>query len=445
MNTVGRGRGWLHGEPDPVPTRRPGGLGDRDLCALLASKVSALDVNGPSLPSDLGSFLEDLQLHCRDKDSLNSIVKQLHDRSLEDRQFGIKAAKAFAAASMFEVDDTKLRVSVLCCVQKDFEERSQLQTSNNAKFLNSVALMGEVFRSMRLPGDMPIHILVEPLLEYQDMLLAGDEHELEVFTSQLAVNGKALREREPAKMAVLMRRVRTTLMSRNLCGRSRCWLLVALDLEAVQYGQLPGDLLEYYQVHLGPSMLSQLLRVNVNQLPSPVPQDDVPKRFPPAVAPPSKRFPPASPISNGTPTIVPFRENLKTAKNVSPKEAKESMPVARRESSKFPSSANYPPRRSGERRWEEGETLESDRAAWGISQPRRTGAYEPEHDDRLSKNYDGGSARARVTSERNWREKKQEDSSSKLDGRNTYSRTNSKKENSPSNVSLPNDSEESWD
>jgi hypothetical protein len=49
------------------------------------------------------------------------IVQCLHDRSLEDRQFGVKAAAACGFVASLEVEGVKLRNVVLVAVQKDFE------------------------------------------------------------------------------------------------------------------------------------------------------------------------------------------------------------------------------------------------------------------------------------------------------------------------------------
>jgi hypothetical protein len=52
------------------------------------------------------------------------IVQCLHDRSLEDRQFGMKAALAYGSVASLEVAGVKLRNILLLAVQKDFEGKS---------------------------------------------------------------------------------------------------------------------------------------------------------------------------------------------------------------------------------------------------------------------------------------------------------------------------------
>ena len=49
------------------------------------------------------------------------LVQSLHDRSLEDRQFGMKAAVAYGSVASLEVAGVKLRNILLLAVQKDFE------------------------------------------------------------------------------------------------------------------------------------------------------------------------------------------------------------------------------------------------------------------------------------------------------------------------------------
>jgi hypothetical protein len=64
-------------------------------------------------------------------------------------------------------------------------DRAHLQTACNLKFLNAIALLGEIFHQVRLPDGSPINILASAVLQYQDMLLSGEEHEMELFTTQV--------------------------------------------------------------------------------------------------------------------------------------------------------------------------------------------------------------------------------------------------------------------
>jgi len=204
-----------------------------------------------------------LKTLCQAEEDLRTVVQCLHDRSLEDRQFGMKAAIAYGSVASLEVAGVKLRNILLLTVQKDFEDRTHLQTACNAKFLNSIALLGEIFHQVRLPDGSPINVLASAVLQYQDMLLGGEEHELELFTTQLAVNGRKLYDCQPGELEELMIRVRTTLMSRNLSGQCRCWLLLALDLASNRYAPLSGQLQGFYQVHLGANAILQLQRFQV--------------------------------------------------------------------------------------------------------------------------------------------------------------------------------------
>jgi hypothetical protein len=51
--------------------------------------------------------------------------------------------------------------------------------------LNAIALLGEIFHQVRLPDGSPIKVLASAVLHYQDMLLSGEEHEMELFTTQV--------------------------------------------------------------------------------------------------------------------------------------------------------------------------------------------------------------------------------------------------------------------
>jgi hypothetical protein len=61
-----------------------------------------------------------LLLQCR------LVVQRLHDRSLEDRQFGMKAAVAYGSVASLEVAGVRLRNVLLLAVQKDFQGKTFL-------------------------------------------------------------------------------------------------------------------------------------------------------------------------------------------------------------------------------------------------------------------------------------------------------------------------------
>ncbi|XP_067004673.1 CBP80/20-dependent translation initiation factor [Anabrus simplex] len=273
MTAVGRGRSWVMAS-DQGALRRPGELpisvapmatqsGNTSVEETLVSAVQALNLHEPAVSaSTLRSFEEQLRKMCVSGDMLRNFVQRLHDRSLEDRQFGMKAAAACGVANTFEVEGMKLRNLLLAATQKDYEEYAQLQTSNAAKFLNSVALLGEIYHRVRLNDGSPIIVLATPVMHYLDILLSGEEHEMELFTTLLSVNGRKLLESSTKEMEELLLRVRNVLMSRNLSGQCRCWLLLALDLAANRFAPLPSALQGFYQVHLGSTALSQLQRID---------------------------------------------------------------------------------------------------------------------------------------------------------------------------------------
>ncbi|PSN32661.1 hypothetical protein C0J52_12292 [Blattella germanica] len=268
MTSVARGRGWGSTQDKGVPLRRPGELTvppDMTEVDSLIAAVQGINLHDANDSVVMLRGVEELMKgQCLTEESLRSVVQRLHDRSLEDRQFGMKAAAAYATVSQLEVAGIKLRNVLLQAVQKDYENRAHLQTSSNSKFLNAIALLGEIFHRVRLPDGSPIQVLATAVLQYQDMLLAGEEHEMELFTTQLAVNGRKLYDFRPTELEELMLRVRTTLMSRNLSGQCRCWLLLALDLAANRYAPLSGPLQSFYQVHLGANAIKQLQRIQLS-------------------------------------------------------------------------------------------------------------------------------------------------------------------------------------
>ncbi|XP_021934468.1 uncharacterized protein LOC110837034 isoform X2 [Zootermopsis nevadensis] len=265
MTSVGRGRGWGGNQDKGIPLRRPGELilsVDMEVDSLIAA-VQGINLQDENESvATLKGVEELLKNQCQTEENLRLVVQCLHDRSLEDRQFGMKAAAAYGTVASLEVAGVKLRNILLLAVQKDFDDRAHLQTACNLKFLNAIALLGEIFHQVRLPNGSPIKILALAVLQYQDMLLSGEEHEMELFTTQLAVNGRKLYDCRPGELEELMLRVRTTLMSRNLSGQCRCWLLLALDLATNRYSPLSGQLQGFYQVHLGANAIMQLQRLH---------------------------------------------------------------------------------------------------------------------------------------------------------------------------------------
>lgn len=266
MTSVGRGRGRGSNQDKVILLRRPGeAIQSTDMAVdNLIAAIQGINLQGPNESvAALRRVEELLKSQCQTEENLRLVVQCLHDRSLEDRQFGVKAAAACGSVASMEVGGVKLRNILLAAVQKDFEDRAHLQTACNLKFLNAIALLGEIFHQVRLPDGSPINILASAVLQYQDMLLAGEEHEMELFTTQLAINGRKLYDCRAGELEELMLRVRTTLMSRNLSGQCRCWLLLALDLATSRYAPLSGQLQAFYQVHLGANAIMQLQRLQL--------------------------------------------------------------------------------------------------------------------------------------------------------------------------------------
>nr|CAD7457989.1 unnamed protein product [Timema tahoe] len=439
--TMARGRGWLSVSKTQASNQRPGGLVELNTKienSGLLSQVQTLDLHSPEdLQLGLKLFIHQMHAVCVDEEILKMLVAKLHARSLEDRVFGMKAAAALGAASFFEVNGVKLRTLLLSAVQKDFDERSQLLTSNNSKFLNSVSFLGEIFHQVRLPGGAPILVLSSAVLMYQEMLLGGDEHEMQIFSYLLALNGQKLLESKPKELSQLMQRVRTMLISRNQSGQSRCWLLLALDLAANKFKHLLPDLQEYYEVHLGPTAVSELLRSDVELT--------VDTTTPPPTSPPVSELGLKSPVSqaggrfstlclaNLGNDLMPRPQrsvSLEAAQTPLPPEGNGSMP-SRRDTNRVgwkepihganspTNDGDYQPLRqpkgaseSISRRWQEGEKLDSDKEVWGLIEPKRSSVGWG-HDDRFEKEYekpeprDPNRPRRKSTGvEKNWREEK---------------------------------------
>lgn len=228
----------------PLPPISPEGKAKIDV---LIEELNSLDVS----PNEILSLTSEQEDHlkecfrtaCINGETLKYAVERLHMLCLSDKSIIAKVAASFNVVQELEVDRIKMRSLLLGCLEKDYTNRHEMQAQTPDKFLNAVALLGQIFARVRI-GKLPISALSYPVMEYLEALLTGDESEIELFAHLLITISPALLEDE-IKEAVagssaslascsalqkLITKVRSTLMSRNLSCQSRLWLLFIMDI-----------------------------------------------------------------------------------------------------------------------------------------------------------------------------------------------------------------------
>ncbi|KAJ1526877.1 hypothetical protein ONE63_008432 [Megalurothrips usitatus] len=214
------------------------------------------------VPSDgtraQNSFQMWLQEACKDVDTLKYAVERFHHYWLTDRPAVTKAGLFLCSNYMFEVDGQKLRQDLLLCLQKDFENRQEMQAKSPEKFLNAAAFLVEMYTHIRIEK-LPLAFMITPVFQYLEDLLHGDDAEIELFAHLVVSVGPTLKEAQEGDghsssltsfdpLQKLFVKVRSVLMSRNLSSQSRLWLLFIMDVSSSGDFELPSlPLQEFYR------------------------------------------------------------------------------------------------------------------------------------------------------------------------------------------------------
>lgn len=117
-------------------------------------------------------------------DSLQNVISELHCKALSDVNFGEKLAISLQQFFCAQVDGSSFRKAIFDLMQSEFNQKDTISQSNKTRFFNSVMLLGNFYRIMTIEGD-PVHVLGSALLEYCEMLLKGNEEELELLATQV--------------------------------------------------------------------------------------------------------------------------------------------------------------------------------------------------------------------------------------------------------------------
>jgi len=196
---------------------------------------------------------------CYNEDSLKFLVSEVHKKSLEDDEFGRKAARAFGNVSQFEVSGIKLRDILLRNIQTDFKNKDETNIQSEQTFLNSVSLLCEVFQHVRLTDGTVINVLSVPILEYCDMLLTiASPVAIDLLGRQLQVIGEEVQRCKPDRFTDILVKVRQMLISPlvELGMEQRCVLLHLLELHLLRWPTLlPDKSGEWYAGVIGQRVL----------------------------------------------------------------------------------------------------------------------------------------------------------------------------------------------
>jgi len=276
---AGRGRGWLNLNKNPAA--RPGGVPSattnsnnyidslsQDFYTAtmnvqvpqyprLVALLEQLDPNddGILLNQKLKNILQNWKNKCNSGAEVEESFKCVYSKCLEDASVATKVVTMVSSYSFIseEVHDVKIRNLFIAHIQNDFENRKHLQATNPTGFRNSVRMLGEFYHKARLADGRSIKFLATPIVRYFDMLLeTAQPADLELFTSQLYLNGPAIKTDCPQKIQDILMQVRHLLLNNtNLTQVCRTWMLLALDVFYNRFGLLPNEIHKFYQEQLG--------------------------------------------------------------------------------------------------------------------------------------------------------------------------------------------------
>lgn len=182
---------------------------------------------------------------CHSPDSLNSLVSQLHAKSLEKELFGRKAACVLGSVSQLEVSGVKMRDVLLRSIQSDFKKREEMRNNCPDKLYKAVNLLCEIFKEVKLEDGAIISVLCVPILEYFQLLLdLATPAAIQLLGQQLQQLGQQLQVSQRDRVADLMMAVRKRLVKGNLSEEDKSILLRILELYLLRWPVLLPERVE---------------------------------------------------------------------------------------------------------------------------------------------------------------------------------------------------------
>ncbi|XP_051173263.1 uncharacterized protein LOC127289387 isoform X2 [Leptopilina boulardi] len=257
----GRGRGRAYIRNANVHLNRPGQSSEQ-----ISTKPLKNDESNEIIKLiehlQINEYTTDIEVHEMEKvlidaaknKKLKDVFDELHERALDDRQFGIKFAIVFSNKTIYSLeinDGTKLQMVLMRALQNTYMSHEEMIKQSIFRFRNAASLLGEVYNRLRI-ASLPVRILEEPLLHYMRILLVNcEEIDIELVTTQISINGRKIYEENQKQLETFIESVKSVIISGNVNPRSRCMLLFLIDLANHRYNPLSGELQNFYVNHLG--------------------------------------------------------------------------------------------------------------------------------------------------------------------------------------------------
>lgn len=252
--------------------RRPGqtskNIGVKPLkneeCSQIINLIEKLEINECTTDVEVHE-IEAVLIDAVKNNKIKEVFDELHDRALDDRQFGIKFAIVFSNKAVYSLDmndGSKLKIALMRALQNTYMNHEELKKKSLSQFRNAASLLGEVYNRLRI-ASLPLRILEEPMLHYMRILLdICEESDVELVTTQISINGRKIYEENQKRLEEFMELVKIVLINRSLTPRSRGMLLFLIDLAHQRYSPLSGELQNFYVSQLGTQTFISIQRHN---------------------------------------------------------------------------------------------------------------------------------------------------------------------------------------
>lgn len=298
VSGIGRGRGWLSIKKKPATMSRPETLIGRpgveipnNRPDLRRSRVDAcpeqygrlfFNVDNLNAQSDEVRANDELDIvirfwaiDCPTSDLLRNSVRFLYERSLVDEEFAKKVIAVVCSSYCMKVESfgQQVRQLFLVHMQSSYENRQHLQTSSPHRFRIAVRMLGDFYNRARLSNGALISVLAFPLMDYLRILVeSGEPADVQLFATQLCINGRHLRSELPELLDNLVTKVRGVLEADGgrLVEMSRLLLSFVGDYAKSRFSVLPQNVQKLYTNKLGESVMASFqpsyrsLSVNTN-------------------------------------------------------------------------------------------------------------------------------------------------------------------------------------
>lgn len=186
---------------------------------------------------------------------LTDILSELLVKALESQSFGIKIGLMCDPEIISTTDQSSnsLRLILFQFLQKVYQARKESSSTKDGELLrNEASLVGEVYNTYIVRGQN-FEFLAAPLIDYLEMIMkSSSEEDIKFVVRQIAMNGKSLFMQARSELKNFTFALRHTLIEHNdLSRESRGLLLLALEMENMNYEQIKPQVDEFYNFELG--------------------------------------------------------------------------------------------------------------------------------------------------------------------------------------------------